>query len=200
MNVEVPWLEWMLGAVEQSTIGVNRITKMLMLQWRKLSPELISGISPLMTFIWHPLFREIWRDGRYENWKMKEVFQFRHLGKGRQIYAREDFLQQKIEDTPRFVFQYQRMRSITSKLMKNDNIFRPFFENLVITMDKRKLLSRICIVTKCGYYREGKTEVGKGYALHLYRRMMEESENIIFFFQAMSLRRKMVFKYYIIGI
>lgn len=89
-----------------------------------------------MTFMWHPHFKEIRRDDAYKNWK-NWIVQFRHLGKGREMYSKAELLQ-KVGNTPRTVFQYEQLTSVMLKLMKYEVLFKPFssFENLIASTDR----------------------------------------------------------------
>lgn len=117
----------------------NKITDILLTSWKAIFLQLIPSLSPLASFLTHPLFQQAAARDDFSIWKKGNMDQFQKLGIGQSMYTKE-VLEQQIEKTEQSWFQYAQVRHLVYQLMKRSNVFRLLtkFEVFLIMLPSTK--------------------------------------------------------------
>lgn len=137
--------EWcLLGNSGFRLLSPNCILTILQQAWRMNRASLIPTLSPLVSFLWHTLFKEARKNDNFNSWKEKGLDKFGRLGRGRTMYPLV-VISLRVGESGRLQLQYQQVRNIVLLLMKNSNPFRlkRVFESCFSAVVNRKQLSSV---------------------------------------------------------
>lgn len=88
-----PLKECLLAGYAPKLVQKNRIVDILFTGWKAMASQLIPLLSPLASFLRHPLSQEAAALDNFSEWQKKNLEQFQKLGTGRRMYTGEIILQ-----------------------------------------------------------------------------------------------------------
>lgn len=102
-GIAVPLSEWILGGCHSIKTS-HWITKTMVSFWKKHGEKVLMGLSPLASFLLHPMFQEAVKLHDFNNWKSPGYTHFFKLGKGREMHSVQ-VLAQQIGDSSGLEYQ-----------------------------------------------------------------------------------------------
>lgn len=126
-DIQIQLKEWALSVRDQPNIElVNPFTRVLGNYWKTTTKQLLSELSPLDSFCFHPFFADAMEQGTFKNWIQAEMTQLFKLGNNRQMYS-ETKLAEMIPTMSKnlFHFQFLQVKSLIDHLLTLGNVFRP---------------------------------------------------------------------------